>query len=483
MGLYSGQHLMTEGSTSTARRTAPPGDPAEPASQATRRAGAHRVRAHARSSSNRSQRGRHRARHAARPHETPVIGCARHGARASSCRLVRRAAQRRPRVRRLARSRPSGARRAGRDRHPAPRRGRSPSAPTSPSRSTRASSSRCSAPRNTFWDTFARWDSGWYVGIARDGYKFAEGGRSNLAFFPAYPLSMRYTGVPPGRPHRALLPRRHPRLVGRRSSARWCCSTASRGSTWTRRRPMRAVIYAADRSRRRFFFGLVYSESLFLCLMLGTVYAIRTKQWAVAGVVGALAMCSPRERDHGDAGAGVAGVARGRPGPRAARLGGARADRHRRWASSRGAATSTCSAATRSSGRPASSAGTTTRAARRRGRRSFGLLEALWVRPYHYLTTEHQALYDTLQRAAGHRGRRCRRRSSGGGWAPATACSWLANLALPLSAGQFEGLARYCSVLFPFAIGLAAAVRSADAAATWCWPPSRRCSCWGCRCS
>jgi Gpi18-like mannosyltransferase len=45
---------------------------------------------------------------------------------------------------------------------------------------------------NHFWDAFARWDSGWFYGIARNGYAFVEGGRSNLAFFPAYPLSMRY---------------------------------------------------------------------------------------------------------------------------------------------------------------------------------------------------------------------------------------------------------------------------------------------------
>jgi hypothetical protein len=47
---------------------------------------------------------------------------------------------------------------------------------------------------NHFWDAFARWDSGWFYGIARNGYAFVEEGRSNLAFFPAYPMSMRYIG-------------------------------------------------------------------------------------------------------------------------------------------------------------------------------------------------------------------------------------------------------------------------------------------------
>ena len=50
---------------------------------------------------------------------------------------------------------------------------------------------------NLFWDTFTRYDSGWYYGIARTGYDAGPaiaGGRSNIAFFPVYPLLMRYVG-------------------------------------------------------------------------------------------------------------------------------------------------------------------------------------------------------------------------------------------------------------------------------------------------
>src|SRR5688572_18089652 len=43
---------------------------------------------------------------------------------------------------------------------------------------------------NPFWDRFARWDSGWYYGIASGGYKYVEGGRNNFAFFPVYPQLM-----------------------------------------------------------------------------------------------------------------------------------------------------------------------------------------------------------------------------------------------------------------------------------------------------
>jgi len=38
-----------------------------------------------------------------------------------------------------------------------------------------------------------------------------------------------------------------------------------------------------------FFFGAIYTESLFLALILGSFYAARKKQWWVAGILGALA--------------------------------------------------------------------------------------------------------------------------------------------------------------------------------------------------
>src|SRR5262249_12523412 len=52
-----------------------------------------------------------------------------------------------------------------------------------------------------FWDLFKAWDGQWYFQIARYGYSAAgnplgylPGGRNAIAFFPAYPLFMRYAG-------------------------------------------------------------------------------------------------------------------------------------------------------------------------------------------------------------------------------------------------------------------------------------------------
>jgi len=37
----------------------------------------------------------------------------------------------------------------------------------------------------------SRWDAGWYLEIARDGYRYEPGVPSNAAFFPLYPLLIR----------------------------------------------------------------------------------------------------------------------------------------------------------------------------------------------------------------------------------------------------------------------------------------------------
>jgi hypothetical protein len=56
---------------------------------------------------------------------------------------------------------------------------------------------------NDLLDLPARWDTGWYLGIAMEGYRFDPNARAdyqqNIAFFPAFPMSMRYLSVVLGR--------------------------------------------------------------------------------------------------------------------------------------------------------------------------------------------------------------------------------------------------------------------------------------------
>ena len=56
---------------------------------------------------------------------------------------------------------------------------------------------------NEFLDLPARWDTGWYLGIATEGYSYVPDSlnqyQQNIAFFPAFPMSMRYLSVLFGR--------------------------------------------------------------------------------------------------------------------------------------------------------------------------------------------------------------------------------------------------------------------------------------------
>src|SRR5207247_9535125 len=99
-----------------------------------------------------------------------------------------------------------------------------------------------------------------------------------------------------------------------------------------RRQAVRAVLLTAI-FPFGFFFGMVYTEALFLLLAVSSFYAFRTRRWMVGGVCGGLATHT-RHRHPDAAGARVARVAergadatRSRAGDRRAAAG---RRRHRR---------------------------------------------------------------------------------------------------------------------------------------------------------
>src|SRR5687768_2659196 len=52
---------------------------------------------------------------------------------------------------------------------------------------------------NELLDLPGRWDTGWYIGIANEGYVYVPDApanhQQNIAFFPAYPMAIRFTSV------------------------------------------------------------------------------------------------------------------------------------------------------------------------------------------------------------------------------------------------------------------------------------------------
>jgi Gpi18-like mannosyltransferase len=55
-----------------------------------------------------------------------------------------------------------------------------------------------------FAETFAAWDSAWYLDIAQRGYVFRDDAQSSVAFFPLYPLLIRAAASLFGGSERAL---------------------------------------------------------------------------------------------------------------------------------------------------------------------------------------------------------------------------------------------------------------------------------------
>ena len=124
-----------------------------------------------------------------------------------------------------------------------------------------------------------RWDSVWFLTIADGGY--GDGARE--AFFPLYPLLVKLAGVP-----------LQSALVGGALA-----STALLGVALVVLHRLVALDHDPAVARNAvlvtalfpmsFFFSAVYSESLFLALSVGAVYAARRERWAWAGALGALA--------------------------------------------------------------------------------------------------------------------------------------------------------------------------------------------------
>jgi hypothetical protein len=209
-----------------------------------------------------------------------------------------------------------------------------------------------------------------------------------------------------------------------------------------------------------FFYGLVYSESTFLLFTVLAFYGFRTRRWIAGGLCGALATATrvpgimmmpalawtawraaaPTQRDRALAAIGLVIAASG--------FG------------------AYCFYIYLLTGHPFEWAYTLQRWGYVPGgspwRAPVRLLHELLTRPYAYLTRDPMAPYDTLYGVTGIL------------FMIATPFVWwrfgggyglfmLLNLLLPLSSGVFEGMGRYCSVLFPCFVWLAT-VRSTTVA-------------------
>lgn len=136
-----------------------------------------------------------------------------------------------------------------------------------------------------FLDLWGVWDTGWFVGIADGGYAAAPGasGQANYAFFPLYPLLMRWVGKCVGGSF-------YGGLVVSNVCLLVACAllfelvALDEGPESARRAVKYLLLLPAG-----FVFSGVFTEATFLALVLGAFLAVRKDRLLLAGACGFLA--------------------------------------------------------------------------------------------------------------------------------------------------------------------------------------------------
>jgi hypothetical protein len=138
------------------------------------------------------------------------------------------------------------------------------------------------AVRDALAAPFARWDSVWYLTIARHGYSAGP----SAAFFPLYPLLVAGVGaLGPGLLVGGVLVSLSALLVA--LWLLWRLTELELGAAAPDVADL--AVFAVALSPMSFFFGAVYSESVYLALSLGAFLSARQERWARAGMLGAMA--------------------------------------------------------------------------------------------------------------------------------------------------------------------------------------------------
>ena len=139
-------------------------------------------------------------------------------------------------------------------------------------------------PENILIDVFgSRWDTGFYLSIAEEGYQFENVPLPSVAFFPLYPMLIRAASVLTRDPLIAgILISNLALLAGmillyRLAADDWDQGTAERAIWYL-------LIFPAS-----FFGSAIYTESLFLLLGIAALYLARKDRWWAAGLISVLA--------------------------------------------------------------------------------------------------------------------------------------------------------------------------------------------------
>lgn len=140
-------------------------------------------------------------------------------------------------------------------------------------------------PHRPFFEGWARWDSGWYLGIARDGYTYrGPKVQSSVAFFPGYPLAIRGTGWLIGDEARAAIVVTLACGLGVAVMFfRWCATRIGFRAAAFSLGVLLTYPFAF------YLFGAVYGDALFIAAVLGAFLLLENDQPVLAGILGIVA--------------------------------------------------------------------------------------------------------------------------------------------------------------------------------------------------
>ena len=132
-------------------------------------------------------------------------------------------------------------------------------------------------------DAWARWDAGWYLRIAEEGYKYDPAAPvSGVAFFPLYPLLIRAAAPLVGSRIVAGL------LVSNLALAAASCLLYSLVAARLGRPTARRTLLLLSCFPYSLFLGAVYTEGLFLCLAVLAFWLAERRRWWLAGLAAGL---------------------------------------------------------------------------------------------------------------------------------------------------------------------------------------------------
>lgn len=141
------------------------------------------------------------------------------------------------------------------------------------------------ASQKSWIDMWARWDVGWYFGIALRGYEYVPGEQSNVAFLPLFPLVLRLFSF--GSQNREILV-----ITG------WIFSNLATLVAFYFLYRLTLLDYSLVTARRTiwllaffptsYYLSVPYSEGLFLALTVTAFYAARKRFWLIAGLLAGL---------------------------------------------------------------------------------------------------------------------------------------------------------------------------------------------------